>query len=187
MLKMNKLQALILLIIMLFLPALNSAQEIAGVEHAVSGSNMTVSVTLSIDESQISLIREGLQKEFVFYIDIFRRWSLWPDEFVRGKRISRTIQANSVKGEYKVISSDETAVLEKRFMSFKSMLKWALMVNDVKIDMSGLEDDAPYFIRVTVESIKKKPPQVLGYVFFFVDDKDFKIKKDTDVIIKGSK
>ncbi|MBF0516076.1 MAG: DUF4390 domain-containing protein [Nitrospirae bacterium] len=187
---MNKLKALTALLLMLFLllePLHGAAQEIVGVQYAVSGNDITVSVTLSIDESQTSLIREGLQKEYVFYIDVFRRWNFWPDEFVKGKRISRTIAANSVKGEYKVISSDETAVLEKRFMSFKSMLKWALTVKDIKIDMSGLFDNDQYFIRVTVESLKKKPPQVIGYVLFFVDDKDFKIKKDTDIVIKGGK
>ncbi|MBF0553327.1 MAG: DUF4390 domain-containing protein [Nitrospirae bacterium] len=183
---MNKLKATILLVALL-LPALVTAQEITGVEYSVSGGGITVSVALSIDESQTSLLREGLQKEFVFYIDIFRRWSLWPDEFIRGKKVSRTIQANSVKGEYKVVSSDETAVLEKRFMSFKSMLRWALLVKDIKIDMSGLEEDAQYFIRVTVESIKQKPPQVIGYVLFFVDDKDFRIKKDTDIMIRDAK
>ncbi|MBF0458676.1 MAG: DUF4390 domain-containing protein [Nitrospirae bacterium] len=181
---MNKLKTIVLLFILL-LPAAVTAQESSGVEYAVSGNNITVSVTLSIDESQISLIREGLQKEFVFYIDIFRRWSLWPDEFVKGRKISRVIHANSVKGEYKVISSDETSVLEKRFMSFQSMLKWALLVKDVKIDMSGLEEEGQYFIRVTIESIKQKPPQVIGYVLFFVDDNDFKIKKDTEISVKG--
>ncbi|MBF0568533.1 DUF4390 domain-containing protein [Candidatus Magnetominusculus dajiuhuensis] len=183
---MNKLKAIILLAALL-LPALVAAQEITGVEYSVSGGSITVSVALSIDESQTSLIREGLQKEFVFYIDVFRRWSLWPDEFIRGKKVSRTIHANSVKGEYKVVSSDETAILEKRFMSFKSMLRWALLVKDIKIDMSGLEEDAQYFIRVTIESIKQKPPQVIGYVLFFVDDRDFRIKKDTDIILRGGK
>ncbi|MCG6552951.1 MAG: DUF4390 domain-containing protein [Candidatus Magnetominusculus sp. LBB02] len=177
---MNKLKTTLLLV-MLLLPMAATAQEVSGVEYAVSGTNITVSVALSIDDNQISLIREGLQKEFVFYIDIFRRWSLWPDEFIKGRKITRTIQANPVKGEYKVISSDENVILEKRFMSFNSMIKWALSVKDVKIETNVLDDEGQYFIRVTIESIKQKPPQVIGYVLFFVDDKDFKIKKDTDI------
>ncbi|MBF0320275.1 MAG: DUF4390 domain-containing protein [Nitrospirae bacterium] len=183
---MNNLKTAVLLFI-LFFPSLLNAQEITGFEYAVSGGNITVSVTLSIDENQITLIREGLAKEFIFYIDVFRRWSVWPDEFVKGRRVSRTIQANSVKGEYKATSSYENTIIERRFMSFNSMLKWALSVKDIKLDISGLAEDGPYFIRVTIESIKQKPPQIIGYVLFFVDDKDFKIKKDSEIFTKGGK
>ncbi|QWR78641.1 DUF4390 domain-containing protein [Candidatus Magnetomonas plexicatena] len=155
------------------------AQEITRLEVHISGGTVKTSLTLSLEESQIKLISEGLQKEIAFYIDIFRKWNLWPDEFIKGKKISRTLIANPVKGEYKVISIEGNTILEKRFNSFDSMIKWALNIKEATLVTDALSDDSSYFVRITVESVKQKPQQMLGYVFFFVDDRDFKIKKDS--------
>ncbi|KJU83312.1 hypothetical protein MBAV_004504 [Candidatus Magnetobacterium bavaricum] len=157
-----------------------SSEEIAGPEFVINGGVVRVSLTLSLTDEQVSLIREGLEKELVFYIDLFRKWQLWPDEFIRGKKITRNIKANPVKGEFKVVSTDETTILEKRFSSFDSMLRWSLHVKDVQITLNELSDTGVYFIRITVESVRQKPPQLYSYVLFFANDKDFKIKKDSD-------
>ncbi len=157
-----------------------SSEEIIGPEVVFNGSSARVSLTLTLTEEQITSIREGLQKELVFYVDLFRKWHVWPDEFIRGKKLTRTLNANIVKGEFKVVSVDETTILEKRFSSFDSMLRWALRIRDIQISLSELQEDGIYFIRITIESIKQKPPQFYSYVLFFVDDKDFKIKKDTE-------
>ncbi|MBF0519784.1 MAG: DUF4390 domain-containing protein [Nitrospirae bacterium] len=162
-------------------PCRVTAQEITRLEVNVSGGTVKTSLTLSLDESQIKLIGEGLQKEIVFYIDIFRKWNLWPDEFIKGKKIYRTLMANPVKGEYKVISIEGNTILEKRFNSFDSMIKWALSIKDTTLVTETLTADSSYFVRVMVESVKQKPQQMLGYVFFFVDDRDFKIKKDSEM------
>ncbi|MEO5357284.1 MAG: DUF4390 domain-containing protein [Nitrospirae bacterium YQR-1] len=179
---MNRLLSITVIVLCIMLiPLQVTAQEVSVPEINVYGSTVKVSLTLSLDESQIKLISEGLHKEIVFYIDIFRKWSLWPDEFIKGKKISRTLMVNPVKGEYKVMSVEGNTILEKRFNSLDSMVKWALKIKDTTLTTGTLSDDSSYFIRVTVESVKQKPQQMIGYVFFFVDDRDFKIKKDSDI------
>ncbi|MBF0536849.1 MAG: DUF4390 domain-containing protein [Nitrospirae bacterium] len=177
---MRKVAILLLLLTSLIVVRTASSEEIVGPELVLGGGVARVSLTLSLTGEQVALIRDGLEKELIFYIDLFRKWQLWPDEFIHGMKITRTIRANPVKGEFKVVSINETTILEKRFSSFDSMLRWALHVKDIQISLNELSEDGVYFIRITIESIKQKPPQLYSYVLFFADDKDFKIKKDSE-------
>ncbi|MBF0338174.1 MAG: DUF4390 domain-containing protein [Nitrospirae bacterium] len=177
---MRKVTIVLLLLVSLTVDGAASSEDIIGPEVVLNGTVAHISFTLSLTEEQLTLIREGMEKELIFYIDLFRKWQLWPDEFIRGRKITRTIKANPVKGEFKVISVNETTILEKRFSSFDSMLRWALNIKDIQITLSELSDSGVYFIRITIESVKQKPPQFYSYVLFFADDKDFKIRKDSE-------
>ncbi|MBF0565313.1 MAG: DUF4390 domain-containing protein [Nitrospirae bacterium] len=178
---------LLLLALVILPPCRANAEDIIGPDLVFNGSTVRVSVTLLMEENKISLLKEGLQKVYIFYVDIFRAWSMWPDEFIRGKKIVRTIIADKVKGEYKVSSQEGDTILEKRFTTFDSMLKWAVNVKDVKFILSDLPEDGTYFIRVTVESVKQKPPQVFSYVLFFMEDKDFRDKRDSEKFTVGGR
>ena len=38
--------------------------------------------------------KNGIAKEITFYIDLFRVWNMWPDEFVLGKTIVKTLRVD---------------------------------------------------------------------------------------------
>ncbi len=176
---MKILFTLFLLLTILIAPHISFAAKIIGPEFRVNEKSIEVSVSLTLDEGQIGLIRDGIPQELAFYIDLFRKWDIWPDEYVHGKRIKRIINADTIKGEFIARSFNGESHEKKRFSSFESMLEWALTIRDLPLPHNHLPVDGVYFIRVTVESHKRTLPKMIGYVLFFVNDRDFKIMRDS--------
>lgn len=155
------------------------ATEINGPEIKFLNENIQVKAILELDDKYIQELKKGITKEFKFYIDIFRVWERWPDEFIFGKSITRTLKCDPVKKEYISTSNDGTKIIEKRFRSFESMINWALQIEDFTlINIKDLEP-ATYYIKVTVESKIRKLPPVIGYFLVFLPENEFKIKKNS--------
>jgi|SRR4030042_472029 len=159
--------------------SLSSGAEITGPEVKLQDNEIYVTTTISLDENHIQELRNGIAKEFRFYIDIFRLWKMWPDEFVLGKLFVRTLKCDPVKTEYIATSSDGSTLIEKRFKSFESMVRWAVSINDLKLVNTRELEPGVYFVRVTVESKIRKLPPVIGYFMIFLSENEFKIKKDS--------
>lgn len=159
--------------------SLSLAAEIKGPQIKFLDKEIHVSAMLNLDDKYIQELKKGITKEFKFYIDIFRMWERWPDEFIFGKSITRTLRCDPVKKEYIAISNDGTKIIEKRFRSFESMMDWALNIEDIAIiDIRDLEP-ATYYIKVTVESKIRKLPPVIGYFLIFLPENEFKIQKNS--------
>ena len=104
---------------------------------------------------------------------------MWPDEFVLGKTIVKTLRVDPVKKEYVAASSDGMTIVERRFNELDSLLNWALSIRDLKLtNTRELEPDG-YFVRITVESRLRKLPPLISYLFFFVPEKEFTKVKDS--------
>ncbi|MCX5717761.1 MAG: DUF4390 domain-containing protein [Nitrospirae bacterium] len=132
-----------------------------------------------LDEKQLQDVKNGIAKEITFYIDLFRVWNMWPDEFVLGKIIVKTLRVDPVKKEYVAASSDGMTIVEKRFNALDSLLKWALSIRDIKLTNTRELEPDDYFVRITVESRLRKLPPVISYLFFFVPEKEFTKVKDS--------
>jgi len=142
---------------------------------------------LLLDDKYLQEIRNGIKKEFRFYMDIFRVWNVWPDEFVSSKTFTRTLRSDPVKTEFIATSSDGNTQIKKRFKSLESMLKWALSFNDLKLaNVRDLEPGA-YFVRVTVESKIRQLPPVIGYFMIFLPENEFRIRKDSSFFSIGAR
>lgn len=163
-----------------------SGADIVGPEARVTNSEIMVNAGLSLDERNITDLKNGISKEITFYIDLFRVWKTWPDEFVGGKKITKTLRADPIKKEYVATSLDGTTLIEKRFKSFESMVTWALNIRDLKLTNVRDLQPSDYFVRVTVESHLRKLPPVIGYLLFFVPEQDFRILKDSPMLPVGS-
>lgn len=167
--------------IYLLLCSLSLAAEIKGPQIKFLDKEIQVSVTLNLEDKYIQELKKGITKEFKFYLDIFRIWERWPDEFIFGKSITRTLKCNPIKKEYIAISNDGTKIIEKRFRSFESMIDWALRIEDITIiNMKELEP-ATYYVKVTVESKIRKLPPVIGYFLIFLPENEFKIEKNSSI------
>ena len=169
-------------------PALAEGQEISGPEVRLLGSDVYVSFSLVLDAKHAQELREGIDKELKLYVDLFRVWKVWPDEFVLGKFFSRKIKADPIKKEYVATSNDGNVLVERRFRSFESMLGWTLSVKDLKLTNTRELDPGQYFVRITAESKIRKLPPVIGQFFIFISENEFKIRKDSGLItVEGGK
>jgi hypothetical protein len=165
----------------------SSASEIIGPEVKLQDSEIHVTTSLSLDEKHIQELRNGIKKEFRFYIDIFRTWKMWPDEFVVGKILVRTLKCDPVKMEYIATSGDGSTLIEKRFKSFESMVRWAVSINNLKLANTRELEPGVYFVRVTVESKIRNLPLIIRDFFIIpISENEFKIKNDSPLFNVGT-
>lgn len=173
---------------MLFSPVLSEGQVIAGPEVRLANNDIYVSFSLKLEDKKLEEIRRGIDKELKLYIDLFRVWKVWPDEFVLGETYIKKLKADPIKKEYVSTSLDGTTLIKKRFKSFESMVDWALSVKDMKLTNIREIESGQYFVRITVESKIRKLPPVIGYLFIFLSENEFKIVKDSDFfVIEGAR
>lgn len=182
----------ILLTIALFLsvliPPAAEGQEISGPEVRLANNDVYVSFSLVPGAKYIEEIKDGIDKELKLYIDLFRVWKVWPDEFVLGKFYSRRMKVDPIKKEYVATSFDGNVIIERRFRSFETMLVWTLSVKDLKLTNTRELDPGQYFVRITAESKIRNLPPMIRQFFVFLSENEFKVRKDSGVfVIEGGK
>jgi len=176
---------LCILFCLLLLPSFSDCAEITQLDVTVEENIIHVSTAVSLDEKHLADLRNGIKKEVRFYIDIFKLWNVWPDEFIIGKFSKRTIRYDPVKTEYIATSNDGNKLIEKRFTSFESMVKWALSIHQLELVIPPDLKPGAYFIRVIVVSKVRKLPPVLRDLLIFIPENEFKIEKDSPVFYIG--
>ena len=173
---------------LIFFPALfplqaEGLQTISGPEVRLVNNEIYVSFTFQPEEKAVQEIQDGMDKEFRLYADLFRVWKNWPNEFVLGKFFVRTLKSDPIKKEYLMSSFDGQTITEKRFRSFESMMSGALAVKDLRLTSTRELEPGQYFVRITVESKIRTLPPLIGHILIFVQDSEFKIKKDSGIIM----
>ncbi|HXX53216.1 MAG TPA: DUF4390 domain-containing protein [Thermodesulfovibrionales bacterium] len=171
---------------LLLMSASASGAEITGPDVQVINDEIVITTGLALDETNIGDLKNGISKEITFYIDLFRVWRMWPDEFITGKRIVNTLRSDPIKKEYVATTFDGATLIEKRFRRFDSMLDWTLTMKNLKLINVKELQRSDYYVKVTVESRLRQLPPVIGYLLFFVPEKDFKLSKDSPFFAAGS-
>ncbi|NWF75497.1 MAG: DUF4390 domain-containing protein [Nitrospirae bacterium] len=184
----TRLGVILLIVFSIFFnPSQSQSADVIGPEVSFHGDEIHASASVVLDEKYINELKKGITKNFKIYVDIYRVWHNWPDEFISGKVIFRTLKCDPVKGEYIATSSSGNIFVNKRFKSFESMTDWALRIDDIRlIPVSELEPGT-YYIRVTVESKIRKLPPVIGYFMIFLSENEFKIHKNSSFFYIGIK
>jgi hypothetical protein len=162
-----------------FLPSMVYGAELSVPELQFANDEILVSTALTLDEKSLTDLKNGVEKEFTFYLDIYRIWNVWPDEFITGKKIQKILMADPVKKEYVATSFDGMTRIKKRFRDFDSMLNWVLTVKGQEVVRLKELEPANYFVRVSAESRLRSLPPVIGYLLFFVPEKEFKVRTDS--------
>ena len=121
----------------------------------------------------------GISKDITFYIDLFKVWNVWPDEFIRGKKITKALKSDPIKREYVAVSMEGSVHIEKRFKDPESMLEWAFNINDIRLTNIRELETGIYFVKVTAESRIRKLPPVIGQMLFFIPEKEFNVYKES--------
>jgi hypothetical protein len=155
------------------------AAEVSAVNVKIHDNDIYVTASVKLDSKIMNDLQEGLSKEFVFYIDLFRVWRIWPNEFVTGKRLTKILTSNPIKREYTAVSIEGNIHTERRFRGIDSMVEWATNLQDMKLANTRALENGTYFVRVTAESRIRRLPPVIGYLLFFVPEKEFSVSKDS--------
>jgi len=171
------------LFLSVFIPGPAGGQEIAGPEVRLVNNDVYVSFSLLAGAKYIEEIKEGIDKELKLYVDLFRVWKVWPDEFVLGKFYSRRMKVDPIKKEYVATSFDGNVIIERRFRSFETMLAWTLSVKDLKLTSTRELDPGQYFVRITAESKIRDLPPMIRQFLVFISENEFKIRKDSGVLV----
>ncbi len=171
---------------LLLTPNCATGADIIVPEVRLQNNEISVTTGLSLDDRNLNDLKNGISKEITFYIDLFRMWRMWPNEFITGKKIVKTLLSDPIKKEYLATSFDGATIIEKRFKNFDTMLNWSLNIKDLKLIHSKELQPSDYFVKVTVESRLRRLPPVINYLLFFIPEKDFKVVKDSLVITIGS-
>jgi len=176
---MSRVYSICVFIVALLMPLASESHTVSGPEVKLVNNDLYVTFSLGLEQKSIEAIKNGVDKELKFYIDLFKVWRVWPDEFVLGKAYVRTMRVDPIKKEFVAMSNDGTVLVEKRFKSFESMLDWAISFRDLKLTNTRELESGQYFVRVIVESKIRKLPPVIGYLFIFVSENEFRLIKDS--------
>lgn len=145
------------------------------------GSNsLFVKVTIVPSQEFIEDFKNGLGKNISILIELFKRWSIIPDEFIKGYMIQKVLISDPIKEEFIIKTAYGEGMVEKRFKNWQEALNRALNIETVKIDVSNLEQ-GKYYIKITVESNIKKLPSVLEHILFFIPKYEKKITKESEI------
>ena len=179
---------LVFLAVALALPQKNAfATQINPLLVSVKGDNIFVSAKLVLDNNLISDLKAGIEKNLVFYVDLFRHWSSWPDEYILGVRIERDVSCDNVKGEYMMTTRQSGGAEQTRYGNCADLIKNSLLLKNIKLSNLRELTRGRYFVRVTAESKLRNLPPLLGQMFFFIKDKEFSVREDSSMIDLGGK
>lgn len=164
---------------LLLAPLTALGADIIGPDTQLVNNEIVVRAGLLMDENNLNDLKNGISKEITFHIDLFRVWKMWPDEFISGKTIIRTLRGDPVKKEFTATSFDGSTLIEKRFKTFDSMLDWSLNIRDLKLVNTRELEPSDYFVKITAVSRLRKLPPVIGYLLFFVPEDEFRLTKNS--------
>ncbi|MBI5025947.1 MAG: DUF4390 domain-containing protein [Nitrospirae bacterium] len=170
---------IVAVILSIFIPIKAQGSDISGPDVKIQGNEIIVSTVYHEKPAMETEIKSGVEKELIFSVELFRVWSFWPNEFVKGKNFQKIIQYNNLKEKYWASSFDGTYLREKTFKDYSTMKNWVFTVNDVKLANIKELEPGKYFVRVTIESRLRKLPPLIGYLLFFIRETEFKVSQDS--------
>ncbi len=141
---------------------------------------LTINSEIIPSEDFMEDFKSGLSKNILVTIELFKKWSIIPDEFIKGVQIQRNLLSDPIKGEFTVKSQEGSILFEKRFKNADDAIEWALKLNSVKIGDVNQFEKGRYYIKVTVESNIKKLPSVLEHILFFIPKYEKRISKESE-------
>ncbi|RMG74139.1 MAG: DUF4390 domain-containing protein [Nitrospirae bacterium] len=180
--------AVIFLIIPLNLRAEEPPLVIEGPEILIiKDSTIGVNFNLNLSPQYREAIKKGLTKEFNIYIDLFRHWNVWPDEFIKGKKYVRTFSIDPIKKEFIGGSFDGKVYLYKRFKGPESLIDWFLRFdNAYETTLEGLEPGR-YYIKITVESKKSGLSSLISNILIILPVHEVKVEKNSPFLLWDGK
>lgn len=155
------------------------AIENINMEIQKNDSFLTVKTRIVPSQEFIDDFKNGLSKTIFILVELYRKWSIIPDEFITGVQIQRILISDPIKEEFIIKTLEGDRLSEKRFKSWQEALDWALKEDSIKININNV-DRGKYYIKITAKSNIKKLPSVLEHILFFIPTHEKKITKESE-------
>lgn len=172
----------ILIFLLIFTFNLNYAFAIEDIELSIKKNLNSIEVKARIIPSKefIEEFKSGMGKDIQILVELYRRWSIIPDEFIVGRKMQRTFISDPIKEEYIVKSLEGQILRERRFKNSMDALAWGLNIESVEFDNIKIFDPGKYYVRIIVESNIKKLPLILEHFLFFMPKYEIKKVKESE-------
>ncbi len=166
-------------------PVTAFSAEISGPTVRIEDNDIFVDTGLSYLGELESTILSGLEKEFIFTIELFRVWNFWPDEFVVSRKVQRAVKYDRLREQFFTSTNDGTTKAYDKFKDFLVMKKWVFKIEDINIANVRELDPGRYYLRVVVESKSRELPQVIGLLMFFIPEVEMSLAKESQTFRIG--
>jgi hypothetical protein len=140
--------------------------EVAGKEGAI-----IVSAVLEGGFSQeiAQEIRQGVSREFFYYIVLHRVIPHWYDEEKRSKTLRYSVKYDFLKNQFRVNLRDGNESKEAVFDNYEEMKRWVSHLSAVSLaPVRALSGNHEYYVSVKAEMKAGELPVIVRYVMFFV-------------------
>lgn len=173
---------ILLTFLIIFILKINYAYAIEDIDILIKKNLTSIEVNTKIIPSKefIEDFKSGMGKNIQILIELYRRWSILPDEFIAGIKFQRTFISDPIKEEYIIRNLEGQLLKEKRFKNVSDALAWGLKIESVEFQNINNFETGKYYIKVTVESNIKKLPLLFEHFLFFIPKYESKIVKESE-------
>jgi hypothetical protein len=170
-------RALTVICLVLIGPSLVLAQDATLTNIIVTNTRDDLLIYLTVEgafrEEMEEAIKSGVPTTFSFFINLYRKRTLWPDKRIAEVKVTHTIKYNNLKEEF-VIKRSWEAEKQLTVKTFDEAQKLMAEVDSLKvIPLKKLEKGKQYQIQAKAELNKVTLPYYLHYVLFFISMWDF--------------
>ncbi len=172
-----------LLILSLILCAGNSAlakadQEVEFKDITITTSNthlLLFGVVKNDKHKELEqALHSGIPMQFTFFVDLFRTRDNWPDEELVSLEFKHTLKYDTLKEHYQL----EIGEQKSRTSTYRNLDEAMAVMNDINglkvIELTRLQPDSSYELRMKAELFEKTLPMNLHYIVPFISMWDMK-------------
>jgi Domain of unknown function (DUF4390) len=113
-------------------------------------------------------LHSGIPMHFTFFIELFRTRDNWPDEELAAIEFSHTLKYDTLKENYQLEIEEQ----KHRKATFETLDEAMQVMNDINglkvIELTKLQPDSSYELRMKAELYEKTLPMNLHYVIPFI-------------------
>lgn len=113
-------------------------------------------------------LHSGIPMHFTFLIELYRKRNNWPDEELAAMDFSHTLKYDTLKERYQLKIGEQN----NRKTSYETLTEAMQVMNEINglkvIELTELQPDSSYELRMKAELYEKTLPMNLHYVIPFI-------------------
>ncbi len=113
-------------------------------------------------------LHSGIPMHFTFFIELFRTRDNWPDEELTSMEFSHTLRYDTLKDQYQLQIEEQ----KNRKITYETLDESMQVMNDINglkvIELTKLQPDSSYELRMKAELYEKTLPMNLHYIIPFI-------------------